>query len=123
MDEKLVKKLLESLSYFGNVRFLNSNFKNNEEINFAGIELIATQEIVERLIEEMNSHLPEEAGNPCFLANTTQKFLQKKKYKHIIEIIPYPSISPENYSEVTEETLKKLPHLIKNYRLKNKGRK
>jgi hypothetical protein len=116
--EEAVRKLVNYLSYFGSASFLNPNFENPRSIDFAGIELITSREIVDGLLEEINHNLNKETGFPASLRAVQWAEFQGGKFKYMVEIIPYSHIPVSDYAEATKEIIRVLPKIIKNYRMK-----
>lgn len=126
MGEQHITKLIDYLSHFGRVRFRRYE-SNGENTDFACIELTTTEEIAGNLEKELNSQLKIEAGAMAHLRFIGLSEIEEKKrgkgiYRYAAEIVPYNHIQRNQWEEATEDTLKKLPHIIRNFRLKNLSR-
>ena len=122
MDDECVRKLLEYLSHFGQAKFLKPDFTNPKTIDFAGIELITTEPIAKGLVSEINSHLTIECGSRAFLRYITYSEIKDGRYKYVAEILPYSFVHRKDWMSVTEDVLRILPRIIRNYRMKNPSR-
>lgn len=120
--DRSADELISYLSFFGRASFLQPNFRNPKEIDFAGVELITSEEIERDLLEELNSHLRESTGSPASLRAIEWATFRDNKFKYVIEIVPYGFVPINRYAEATARVLRDLPRLIKNYRMK-KGKR
>ena len=116
-----VSKLLEYLNKLGNASYLPYRFDN--ETNYATIEFTTDQEIAEGLERHINDHCKFENGDRAYMRFiAVKKIKYNDRYLYVAEIVPFKEIPKDELEEATEELLRRLPHLIKDFRKKYHGR-
>lgn len=113
-----VKRTLDYLSHFGQVSYTPGRFEG-DSIDFACLEIITSEKIAAGLEREIRAQLTSEKGAKACLVLIGVKELSNNQIKYLAEIIPFAFVPRHKSREATEDTLNKLPHIIKNYRMKH----
>lgn len=120
MDQGIIRKVIKCLNTtLCKAKFRPGNLIDSESIEYAYIELTTTNKIAGSLEEEANSQLLESGGFRAQLEFTELNKVKNGKYRYSVEIIPRDYVPIGEFEKVTEEILRALPKIIKNYRMKN----
>ena len=127
MPSSSIERLLSYLSHFGEVNYKPYADSEAKKFDYASIEIITTKEIVDNLEQEINLQLTLENGlraNLRFIAwHEIQKKGDKVYYRYMADIIPFDFVPRSQWEKATEDVLQRLPHIIRNYRMKNPSKK
>ena len=113
-----VKKLIEYLSKFGQVKYKPGHF-SGDIVDFHTIELMAKEKLAEGLEREINSHLTLECGHRACVRLLQIKEHENSKLDYVMEIVPYSYVPKHQWQDASDEVLKDLPRIIKTYLMKN----
>jgi hypothetical protein len=125
-NKDAVKRVLNYLGRLGQAKYHSYNMDDGN-FNWAGLELTTKLEIVEELEEYINSRLTLEAGFRANLIFIEWGEKDEKVFRYMAEIVPLRDergdifIPRQQWEGATEEVLRALPKILKNYRMQRKN--
>lgn len=117
--------LLNYLRTLGEVSFSKGHFPQRKEegFNFPTIELVTTEPIAQGLEAHFERYLGRHNGfraKARFIALAEKK---DEKFRYAIEVAPYEDVPYHEWEEVTDDYLRRLPHIVKGFRHSNPSKK
>ena len=114
-----IDRLLNYFKVLGEVTYSPCNFSDNDEPDYATIEIVSRAVVVGNLEREVNSYLNETNGFKASLRVISISDLGNERYKYAVEIVPDENVRGEEARILaTEQFLYSLPRVIKNLRCK-----